>query len=183
MIRPSKDWRSTAEALNGGGHISPILFPEKKIWYERRRRSTEERKRTDMRAEPIGQCLRTACFRVGVAGAAEHRDEDLRLADLDHLGGLVCVVDAALRDARNASPVGGAQEGTEVIAERAVLQAVRMLGFVFLPQQQPCYAKPRQLSLDVCEVRQGDIRRRLFLRIQTGGWSNRQARCNLVMTQ
>lgn len=109
-----------------------------------------------MRAKPIGECLRPACFDIGVVRAAECRNEDLRMADLtagavDHFGSLARVVDEALISGtmlKTHYRLSGVQEGTEVIAERAVLQAVGMLGFVLLPQQLPSCARPRQLSLD-----------------------------------
>ena len=117
--------------------------------------------------------LKTHWVMVVIDQFTEHRHEDLRLADLaagaiDHFGSLARVVDEALVSGTALKAhhwLGGVQEGTEVIAERAVLQTVRMLGFILLPQPQLSYARPRQVPLDVGEVRHGDVRCRLLLRV------------------
>lgn len=47
--------------------------------------ASEETKHPDMRADPVGERLRPSRLRIGEAGCAEHRHEDLCLADLTGL--------------------------------------------------------------------------------------------------
>src|SRR5690606_30354857 len=128
--------------------------------------AAEELECPHVRAQPVGKRLREGRFRVGVVRAAEHSNEDLRLADLtgaavDHADGMACVIDEALLSStmfKAQQRLGCVRKRSEVIAERAVLQSVGVLRLVLLPQQQARDARASELTLQVREVGQWDVR-------------------------
>jgi hypothetical protein len=117
--------------------------------------AAEVRQRADVGAQPVGRGLRPASLRVGVVRATEHGDEDLRFAYLarpaiDDRDGVARVVDEEF--------IAGCVHGPEhellrrapapiAIAERRVLQSLRVPRSVLLPQQQPCDTAAAELGV------------------------------------
>src|SRR5690606_28280703 len=101
----------------------------------------------------------------GVAGRAEHCDEHLRLADLaavavDHWHRLAGVVDEQLlADAVLLAHhhVQLALPGSVVLAEPAVLEALRLAQAVLLPEQSQGYAGAAQFGMHPCPIGQGPL--------------------------
>lgn len=114
-----------------------------------------------MRAQPVRQFLRPGGLGEGVAGGAEDGDEDLRLADLagslvDDRHGLTRVIDeqffaGAMFLAHDHVDLGRPEP--VVLAEPAVLEALRMSESVLLPKQGQGYAGAAQLGVDMSPVR------------------------------
>ncbi|MNQ75957.1 hypothetical protein D3C85_907730 [compost metagenome] len=116
----------------------------------------EEGEAAGVRAQPVRQLLRPGSLGEGVAGGTEHRDEHLRLADLaavtvDHRHRLPGVVDeqllagAVLLAHHHIQP---SLPGAVVVAEPAVLIALRVRQSVLLPEQRQGHARTAQLGLD-----------------------------------
>lgn len=116
----------------------------------------------DVTRDEVGPALRGARLGVGVAGGAEHRDEQL---DLDHLAGLP-IDDARLlarvvherllpgaMDLVHRQLLGLRPAGV-VLAELGVLVAVRMLCAVLEVEQGERHALAAQLRVDLPPVRQ-----------------------------
>src|SRR3989344_1979913 len=106
------------------------------------------KKQNSGRASPARQLLRPGGLGKGVAGRAENGDEDLRLADLagspiNDRYGLAGVIDEQLFAgtvllAHDHVDLGGPE--AVVLAEPAVLEALRVGESVFLPKQGQSYA-------------------------------------------
>src|SRR3546814_13823059 len=106
--------------------------------------AAEKSKTSDVRAQPVGQFLRPGGLGKGVAGRAENGDEDLRLADLaglpvDDRRCLPGVIDEQLFAstmllAHAHVDLGGPK--AVVLAEPAVLEALRESESIFLPAQK-----------------------------------------------
>ena len=96
-----------------------------------------------MRADPVRHRLRPGCLDVGVVGCAEHGNEQLCLTNfttetIDDGEGLPGIIDKQFLAGRVGLPHGDRQlanPGAVLLAEPAIAIAVRMIGFVFLPQQ------------------------------------------------
>ena len=115
-----------------------------------------------MGADPVRQTLGPGGLGIGVVGGAEHRDEDLRLADLagvsvDNRHGLAGIIHKQLL----AGPVVLAHDhiqlalpGAVVLAEPAVLVAVGVAFPVLLPEQEQGDPLALRLPVDRGPVRQ-----------------------------
>jgi hypothetical protein len=124
-------------------------------------------------ADPLGQCLAPARFRVGVIGSPQHGDEDvgatlLTRRGVEHRHGVAGPIDEQLLASGMRLPHrrrhGLAPIAIEV-AKAAIAVAVDVLGLVLLPQQLQRHALPPQLLVDVvpiglCPCRCGLERRR-----------------------
>ena len=118
------------------------------IGHQDLRCATEKSKTAGVRAQPVRQLLRPGGLGKGVAGRAENGDEDLRLADLagspiNDRYGLAGVIDEQLFAgtvllAHDHVDLGGPE--AVVLAEPAVLEALRVGESVFLPKQGQSYA-------------------------------------------
>ena len=106
------------------------------------RNTVEEAEHAHMGADPIGQCLRPGCLRIGEVGGSENGDEEFGFTDLaspaiddgDLLAGIVdedLVAGDVLLAHRRRQPLF---ETAEEFAEPAVAIAVGINGAVFLPQ-------------------------------------------------
>ncbi|RMW01988.1 hypothetical protein ALO99_200118 [Pseudomonas coronafaciens pv. porri] len=114
-----------------------------------------------MRAQPVGQFLRPGGLGKGVAGRAENGDEDLSLTDLaglsvDDRRCLPGVIDEQLFAstmllAHDHVDLGGPK--AVVLAEPAVLEALRVSESIFLPEQGQSDAGAAQLRVYPCPVR------------------------------
>src|SRR5882757_765155 len=141
---------------------------------DRPRYPAEVLERAHMSCEPVGHRLGEGRLNVRVVACPERGDEhlgDLDLAavpihDRHRLAGVVDEGFIARHVLEAHDRVLPTQPGVVVAAERAVLTALRMLGLVLLPQQQPCYALGRQLPLDRFEVRRRIARRARGARIE-----------------
>lgn len=99
-------------------------------------------KTAGVRAQPVGQFLRPGGLGKGVAGRAEDGDEDLGLTDFTGLSvddgrGLSGVIDEQLFAgtvllAHDNVDLGGPE--AVVLAEPAVLEALRVSESIFLPE-------------------------------------------------
>jgi hypothetical protein len=120
------------------------------IGHEDLRHATQIGEGPDMGPGPIRQRLRPGRLGIGVAGGAEDGDEDLGWPDLTGLPvldryGLARVIDEEFLAGAMLlpqTPIQRRPPGSIEIAEAAVLLAVRMLGFVLLPEQRPRHALP-----------------------------------------
>ena len=123
--------------------------------------AAEKSKTAGVRAQPVGQFLRPGGFGEGVAGGAQHGDEDLCLANfaglpVDDWHRLAGIVDEQLFTctmflAHDHVDLGGPEP--VVLAEPAVLEALRMGESIFLPKQGQGYAGAAQLCVDMSPVR------------------------------
>ncbi|KAF1310697.1 hypothetical protein BLX42_12785 [Pseudomonas sp. SG-MS2] len=105
--------------------------------------AAEKSKTAYMRAQPVGQFLRPGGLGKGIAGRAEDGDEDLRLTDfsgplVNDGRGLPSVIDeeffaGTVFLAHDHVDLCGPE--TVVLAEPAVLEALRMGEPIFLPKQ------------------------------------------------
>ncbi|RML48258.1 hypothetical protein ALQ97_01818 [Pseudomonas savastanoi pv. glycinea] len=128
-----------------------------------------------MRVQPVGQFLRPGGLGKGVAGGTEDGDEDLSLTDLasapvDDWGGLAGVIDEELFAgtvflAHDHIDLGGPE--AVVLAEPAVLKALRVGESIFLPEQRQGDAGTAQLSVYPRPVRHRPL-------IAWHGWSWRE---------
>ncbi|MNN07898.1 hypothetical protein D3C81_1207340 [compost metagenome] len=113
------------------------------VRYQDLRCAAEKSKTASMRAQPVRQFLRPSGFCKGVARRSKHGNEDLRLADfagspVNDRHGLACVVDEQLFSgsmllAHDHIDLGGPK--AIVLAEPAVLEALRMAESILLPEQ------------------------------------------------
>ncbi|OSN64552.1 hypothetical protein BV351_05600 [Pseudomonas syringae pv. actinidiae] len=141
-----------------------------------------------MRAQPVGQFLRPGGLGKGVAGGTEDGDEDLSLTDLarapvDDWGGLTGVIDEELFAgtvflAHDHIDLGGPE--AVVLAEPAVLEALRVSESIFLPEQGQSDAGTAQLGMDMSPVRHRTLitghigRRRKKMPLQLGVGQHRR---------
>ncbi|MNL09405.1 hypothetical protein D3C87_1301650 [compost metagenome] len=131
------------------------------IGHQDLRCAAEKGKTAGVRAQPVGQFLRPGGLGKGVAGRAENGDEDLRLADLagspiNDRHGLAGIIDKQLFAGtmfltHDHVDLGGPE--AVVLAEPAVLEALRMGESVLLPEQGQGYAGAAQLSMRPCPIR------------------------------
>ncbi len=147
----------------GCGHAGAQVVADQQL-----RRAAEEGERVDVGADPVRQPLAPAGLGVGVVRRAEHGDEHMRPPFLagrpvEHRHGVAGVVDEQLL----AGDMGLAHRRADAapprdveVAEPAVAVAVRMLGAVFLPEQQQRHAAATQLGMNVVPVRHRPRRRR-----------------------
>lgn len=108
----------------------------------------QKSKTSSVRAQPVGQFLRPGGLGKRIAGRSEHGNEDLGLADfagspVDDRHGLPGVIDEQLFAgtmllAHDHINLGGPE--AVVLAEPAVLEALRMGESVLLPEQGQGYA-------------------------------------------
>ncbi|OSR47369.1 hypothetical protein BV324_05638 [Pseudomonas syringae pv. actinidiae] len=134
--------------------------------------AAEKSKASDVRAQPVGQFLRPGGLGKGVAGGTEDGDEDLSLTDLarapvDDWGGLTGVIDEELFAgtvflAHDHIDLGGPE--AVVLAEPAVLKALRVGESIFLPEQRQGDAGAARLSVYPRPVRHRPL-------IAWHGWS------------
>src|SRR6185503_16265681 len=111
-------------------------------------RGAEILQRPHVRSEPVRRTLCPGCLRVRVVGAAQHGDENLRGASLTGMPvrdrcSLAGVVDEQLVAGQMILAqrhLLGRKPAPVLIAEDAVLPALRMSRLVLLPQQQTCDA-------------------------------------------
>ena len=123
--------------------------------------ATEKPQRPHVRGAPVGQRLRPGGLGIGVARRPEHRDEHLCLAQLSALAGhdrrrVPGVVDEQLLAGAVAlahDHIDALAEGAVALAELAVLNPVRMLGLVLLPQQRQGDPLAPQLGVNVRPIR------------------------------
>src|SRR5690606_38206928 len=129
--------------------------------------TTEEGERPLMRTDPVRQALRPGGFGEGVVRGAEHRDKDLgspRLAGLrihyrHRLAGVINkrTLASTVRLAHHQVHPPG--EATVLLAEPAVVKALRVRGLVFLPQQKQGDAFALELAVHRRPVRYRAARR------------------------
>lgn len=127
-----------------------------------------EKRSSVVRAQPVGQFLRPGGLDEGVAGGAKNGNEYLGLANLPALPvndrhSLAGVIDEQLfADAvfLTHDYVDLGRPEAVVLAEPAVLEALRMSKSILLPKQGQSYAGAAQLGMHPCPVRQ----RTLFAR-------------------
>ena len=108
-----------------------------------------------VRADPIGQRLRSGRFGIGVAGGAQGGDEDLGRANLageavDHVRPGAGVIDEQLVAGDMGLAHGRGEPAAPIpveIAEPAVAVTVAMNGAVLLPQERQGHAGPLQLAM------------------------------------
>ena len=125
------------------------------------RHAAEEAEHAHMRADPVRQGLGPARLGVGIAGSAEHADEDLRLASLSRVRVvdrqlLAGVVHEDLVAGHVLLAHGGRQpplEAAEQVAEAAVAIAARLDRPVLLPEQHQGDARSLQLHSELGPVR------------------------------
>ena len=129
---------------------------------DQRRHAAEKAEGVDVGGGPVGEPLAPARLRERVVRRAEHRDEDVRRADLaaqrvddrhrvpGEVDEQLLAGDMGLAHGRGDRPPPCAVERTEP----AVAVAVRMLGPVFLPQQQQRHTAATQLGVQPAPVRQ-----------------------------
>ncbi|OSS18190.1 hypothetical protein BV337_05702 [Pseudomonas syringae pv. actinidiae] len=142
------------------------------IGHQDLRCAAEKSKASDVRAQPVGQFLRPGGLGKGVAGGTEDGDEDLSLTDLarapvDDWGGLTGVIDEQLFAgtvflAHDHIDLGGPE--AVVLAEPAVLKALRVGESIFLPEQRQGDAGAARLSVYPRPVRHRPL-------IAWHGWS------------
>ncbi|MNN22238.1 hypothetical protein D3C81_1355890 [compost metagenome] len=131
------------------------------VRYQDLRCTAEKGEAAHMRAQPVGQFLRPGGLGKGVAGRAQDGDEDLRLADLagspiNDWHGLASVIDKQLFAgtvflAHDHVDLGGPE--AVMLAEPAVLEALRMAESILLPKQGQGYAGTAQFGMDMSPVR------------------------------
>lgn len=125
------------------------------------RRAAEEGEGADMGADPIRQALRPRGLGKGVVAGAKHGHKDLGLANLAAERvldgkGLAGVVDESLFPGQMDLAHGWlefADEGAVAVTETTVLQAVRMLRLVLLPEQKQGHGASFALNVNVGPVR------------------------------
>ena len=128
---------------------------------ENRWTALEKLEGPDVGTDPVRGSLRPGGFRVGVATGAQHRDEDLGMADLasppihdlDGESGVVHeqllagAVLLAHHDIELACP------GPILVAEPAVMETFGVGGLVLVPQQRERYALAAQLAMNMAPIR------------------------------
>ena len=142
---------------------------------ELRRDAAEERERPYVRVDPIDQALRERSFRIGVAGSAENRDEQLTDAHfacrpVRYLQCCAGVVHEHPFASDMRLPHGWRQprlKGAVKFAEPAVAITVGVGAAMLFPQQLKRHARPAQLTMDCrpvglrAPIMGGDLRRRI----------------------
>ena len=137
------------------GHPGPQIIADQQL-----RCATQERKRIDVCADPVGKPFAPTGLRVGVVGGSQHRDEDVRPAllpghPIEHRDGVAGVVHEQLLagDMRLAHRCADAAAPVDVqIAEPAIAITIAELSAVFLPQQQQGHASAAKLGVDMVPV-------------------------------
>ncbi|OSN44037.1 hypothetical protein BV346_05405 [Pseudomonas syringae pv. actinidiae] len=158
------------------------------IGHQDLRCAAEKSKASDVRAQPVGQFLRPGGLGKGVAGGAEDSAEDLRLTDLaglpvDDRRCLPGVIDEQLFAstmllAHDHVDLGGPK--AVMLAEPAVLEALRVSESIFLPEQGQSDAGTAQLGMDMSPVRHRTLitghigRRRKKMPLQLGVGQHRR---------
>ena len=132
------------------GRIEPRLVPVGVqhadlgvVRYNLARHAANEAQRSDVRANPVRQGLCRGRLGVGVAGGAQHRDEDLRRPHLpgrpiNHVDRLSGIVDKQPLAGRMDLPHRRRQSAFPIpieLAEPGVAVGLRVLGAAFLPEQ------------------------------------------------
>ncbi len=131
------------------------------VRYQDLRCAAEKSEAAHVGAQPVWQLLRPSGLGKGIAGGAKHGDEDLRLADftgstVNDWHGLASVIDEQLLTspmflAHDHVDLGGPE--AVVLAEPAVLEALRLSESILLPEQRQGYAGTAQLGMDMSPVR------------------------------
>lgn len=120
-----------------------------------------------MRTDPVRQPLAPTGFGISVIGGAQHRDEHvspsfLSGCPLENRHGVASVVHEQLFASdmglahRRADPSGPLDVE---VTKPAIAVTVRMIGSVFLPQQQQCHPAPTELGMDLDPIRHDPSRR------------------------
>jgi hypothetical protein len=123
----------------------------------RLRHATDGAKRIDMHADPVGQSLAPAPFRVGEVGGAERSNKDVRrscvaVQRIDHRNRVTGEIHEQLlaRHVRLAHRRRHAAAPRAVeIAEPTIAVAVRMFRAILLPQQHQRHAAPLELLMQL----------------------------------
>ena len=134
--------------------------------------AAEEFQRSYMAADPVRQLLRPGRLDVGVVRCAQYGHEDLRLpdfttvhfADLDCRPGVVDEQPLARRVRLTHRQRQVLAPAPVMLAEGTVLEAVSLLGLIFLPQQVKGDALAAQASVNLCPVWCGTLHHRRFVR-------------------
>ncbi len=125
------------------------------------RHPAKELERTDVRRDPVGQSLAPGGLAEGVAAGPQHGHEHFGEPHLpgaavrhrNRVAGIIDellftrFVDLAHHRVLTATPL------KITVAELGVLQPVKVVGFVFLPQKEPCHPLAPKLLVDVIPVR------------------------------
>ena len=130
--------------------------------------AAEERERAHVAAYPIRQLLAPGRLDVSVVRGAQHGHEHLGGADfagaaVGHVDGLAGVIDEQALARCVGLPHRRGQllaPAPVVFAERAVLEAFRLLGLIFLPQQLQRHALAAQFLVHGWPSWRGPLHRR-----------------------
>jgi hypothetical protein len=128
---------------------------------DRPRCTTKILKRAHVRTEPIPGPLAQRSLGVGVVGKSQHGDEDLRRSGRSRVPvldrhRLTRIIDEQLVAGRvflAQHELSGGKPAAVLIAEHAVLPAVRMSVLVLLPEQQSRDAAAAKLGVQVGKIR------------------------------
>ncbi|BCO29927.1 hypothetical protein TspCOW1_00300 [Thiohalobacter sp. COW1] len=137
---------------------------------QQRRDPAEEGEGALVGGDPVRQPLRPGRLGVGVAGGAEHGDEDLRVADLaagrvDHLDGRPAVVDeqllSGLMKLAHAALLPTGPVPIQVAVAAVTIGALAVGGGVLGPLQLQGHALAFEFLVDGGEIRFDQAHRRL----------------------
>jgi hypothetical protein len=172
VARLSRTRRKHADTVMGGHHAvaaidlriverSLVNAALEIVRHYETRHATEEAEHPHMRTDPVWQGLREARLGIGVAGGAEHADENLGVvhnarARVDDCNPFARIIDKhfvagrmMLAHDRRKPPL----ELAEQIAEPAVSVTVRLALPIFLPQHHQAHAGAFELARQRCPIR------------------------------
>lgn len=132
------------------------------VRHQQRRHAADRFEGADVAADPVGEPLRPGRLRVGEAGSAEHRDEDLRGAPLagepvdHHRDAVAGIIDEELVAGRMRLAHRHRQAafpGAVELAEPRIAIPVGLARNVFLPQDRQRHVLAPELAVHRCPVR------------------------------